>query len=579
MAQKIVGLDVGNYSIKAVVLESTYRGWELIGFHEMSIGSEYVETEAMIESTVEAPVEPETDEQEASSDEEEASAEEESQEQENRNIFDPKRERRRYAIQQFISRYGSDWDAVFTSLDGDTISTKIMETKLTDVRAIDRTLTFTIEDDLPFSLDDKVVDYQVLEILPEKTKLLVGVLDRHHMRDYLSDFTDSGKEPKGVITDGLALANLFQTLASEEQRIGARAIIDIGHRKTTITILQDGVVTMIRSIPIGGQDLTQTIADKKDLEFSRAERTKHIEGIVRSSELGALSEGQQELAEMLEKSLAPLLLQIKLTFQANIARNKMAVEEVYICGGGSKLHNLSSFLQERLDTPTHPFHYLRDDFNRLSDSEDVEAEMASGMGMAFTGISGMRLKRLNFRKGDFAFKGDFEYWKGRLTHLGLNVAIIFVFFFFSIWSQFHVLGTEDERMSEAIASTCNKIIGQNVSDAKICMSQMMEVISQQGSGGSKLRPEISVLAIYDELISRMTGEGVTVDVEDLEISGKKIKLKGTVDAIPTVGMIVENLKKYDCFSNVSQGPTRSTVKGDGIQFSLSINVDCATRKP
>ncbi len=50
MAQKIVGLDIGSYSIKAAVLETSIRGWELVGFESMRIApSEYVQAEKLIE--------------------------------------------------------------------------------------------------------------------------------------------------------------------------------------------------------------------------------------------------------------------------------------------------------------------------------------------------------------------------------------------------------------------------------------------------------------------------------------------------------------------------------------------------
>ncbi len=582
MAQRIVGLDIGAYSIKAVILESSFRGWELVGFNEMKVSSEYVQADSLISQ--ETPLEEEEEdsfvveddtEEESDAPEEETSGDEE---KETAEPAEPVLNRKHLVLQHLVRKHGADWEAIYTAIDGDRISLKLISQPFTEQKQIDPTLGHALGDVLPFSLEDKVFDYQILSKAPGDTLLLVGIVDRQHMIDYLEDFRSVGKDPKAVIIDSIALGNLFEQLPIENATEGSVALIDFGHRKTTICVMRKGHMAFVRTIPIGGQDITQALAKKFDYEFEEAERLKHLQGYAPSSDLDVLEDADPQIPETIESALRPLLLQIRLSLHAFRSRSKEDLDTVYITGGASRLGNLEAHLTESLGVPTRTFQYLQSDFDRLADSKDVEAEMTMGLGMAFSGLQGSRLKRLNLRKGDLAFKGDFDLWKGRIAHIAISMTVIFAFFLVNIWSQFHVLGSEDERMSQSIAQTCQKILGIQVADPKICISQMMEVIGKESTGGSKLKPEISHLTLYDELVSRLMKDDTQVDVSELEIAEKKIKIKGEVDAIPTVGTIVENIKGYNCFRNINQGPTGKSVRGDKTQFSLNIPIDCVTKK-
>jgi len=586
MAQKIVGLDIGSYSIKAVVLESTYRNWELIGYHESRIAKGYVQAERMVETFCEY----EEDEAEASIKEISEIVDDEStgdsQPEENQieevedttEIFDPEKERKRIAIHEFLRKYGRNWDSVYTALASDTVSLKMISMPFAETKQIDGTINMTLEDMVPFHLDNKLVDYQLLKKEPGNNKILAGIIDKAQFRSYLQVFEQTDNEPKKVLLDSLALGNLALQFKENEELTGTYAIADFGHRNTSICIISEGQVAFVRTLDIGGQDFTQAIANSLDLSFENAEKKKHREAFLPSEDFTPRSTDNSAIANIIEEAFAPLIRQINLTFKSYTADSKMLVEKLFIVGGTSKLKNLEHYLSEKLEIPVEHFNYLKKEFNRLADSDEVQPNMANGLGIAFAGLSVSRKKALNFRKGDFAFKGDFEYWKGRIAHIALNATFIFMFFILSIWSQFHVLGAEETAMSDSIASSCKSILGRNVSDAKICISQMMEVIDKQGTGGSKLKPSFSLLTIYDDLISKTVTEELNVELEEIEITDKKIKIKGQSDTIPTVGQVVENLKTHRCFHSVKQGPTKSNVKGDRIQFSVSILVDCTKKK-
>jgi len=574
MAQKIVGLDIGSYSIKAAILETSFKGWELVGFEAMRRSAgEYVQAEKMLSDT---PVSDEdVEERDASRDGEEP-AQEQSKEGDSVTQAEEAPEmghELQLSIQKMIQRYGADWETLYTAFDGDRISLKMLEVPFTDRRIIDTTLQHTLEDYIPFSLEGKVTDYGILGREDDNTRILVGMLDRNYMASYLEAFKASGKEPRGVTLDGEALAHLFEQL-TPESTTGVQALIDIGHRKTTICILHNRRMDFIRTIPVGGQNLTRALRDDLGVSFDEAERIKHYKGFLPSKERQPENGEESRISGILNDAAQALLHEIKLTFQAYVAKTRRRVEIIKLVGGTSRLDNICAYIAEKMNIPCEPFRYLSPEFCRLGQGEDVEPVIAGSLGLALAAISGNKKEQINFRKGDFAFKGDFEFWKGRLLHIALSLAMILIFFSINIWSQFHVMGSERDVIEQRLLKTCSDTLKAEIGDPKICISRMMEIINKGDSGGGFI-PSKSLLTIYDELVARLGMIETPVDLKELELTRKKIKLKGEVDSIPTVGLLVENLKTYDeCFRSVIQGPTRSNVRGDRIEFSVDIVVDC-----
>ena len=117
MPQKIVGLDIGSYSIKAAVISSTFRNWEIVDFIEHRLRpEEVVESRTMVKAT---PIQGEEPDEETGAEQVEEASEESSEEEhlpndpgftvfsDQNDVNDPQSELRR-----FFERHGEDWEAL-----------------------------------------------------------------------------------------------------------------------------------------------------------------------------------------------------------------------------------------------------------------------------------------------------------------------------------------------------------------------------------------------------------------------------------------------------------------------------------
>ena len=127
-----------------------------------------------------------------------------------------------------------------------------------------------------------------------------------------------GYKPRSFFHNIISFGEHFTSL--EEKRNGI-CFCDIGHSSTRVIVYHKNKIQNLFSIPFGGQNLTQVIADEFHLTFSTAENLKHQHGQLlfhSSNELESLECSQtgvyissKKLSQCLEAVFEKLLTEIK----------------------------------------------------------------------------------------------------------------------------------------------------------------------------------------------------------------------------------------------------------------------------
>jgi type IV pilus assembly protein PilM len=223
MPQKIIGLDIGSHSIKAVQLRKTFRGFELIGFHEKVIPREGETTPP--DSVVEALVE----------------------------LFGDR-------------RVGGD--VVVTSIPGHQVSARIIKLPFADRKKMDKVIPFEIEGYTPFNIEEMVVSYHIVKVEDGEAQILALLVKKEVLRDHLETLERANISPKIVDLDVLSLYSSSSLILQDME--GPFSLVDIGASKSSICIVNDGYVSMIRSLSIGGESITKAIQNEFDLSYGEA---------------------------------------------------------------------------------------------------------------------------------------------------------------------------------------------------------------------------------------------------------------------------------------------------------------------
>jgi type IV pilus assembly protein PilM len=146
----------------------------------------------------------------------------------------------------------------------------------------------------PFPATDAIVDYRVLSTRGVSARnvhfVMLVAASATAVDELLNIAETAGLEPLGVDVGAVAVARSFELQKRSASPLWSgqpQAHCQIGANSTLITVMRGGELEFARTVPVGGNDFTQCIADSAGLPWAEAERIKLTPGVRLTSD-GAL---------------------------------------------------------------------------------------------------------------------------------------------------------------------------------------------------------------------------------------------------------------------------------------------------
>lgn len=246
---------------------------------------------------------------------------------------------------------------------------------------------------ISFSPEDLLLDFTVFshrEEFPQEQNLVMAVLaPRALIRRWLGIFSRSGIRVCAIDISAMAHLAYFD-LQEAWEPLRRVALIDVGHAKTGIHILQDRRLRFTRDIPVGGEELTKTVADVLRVDSLQAEKLKIRYGVGGNG--GADEEERKKVRQIVEQVLERVVIEIQRSFDYFQAQyREEPVNELRITGGTSPLPGLQEYFSHALgleavfDQPWGVVPLKRE----LASDEDLQ-----GMGPLFTAGIGLATRKV-----------------------------------------------------------------------------------------------------------------------------------------------------------------------------------------
>lgn len=523
MPKKIIGLDIGSYSIKAAKLEGSFRGFELEAFYEKPLLRDSgPPPEEVITST----------------------------------------------LRELVSEWEMDGYTFITSLPGNQVSTRIISLPFTEQKKIDQVVGFEVEGDLPFSLEELVVDYHILHKKENESRILVAAVEKELFKSFLGVLAAAGIDPRIVDIDSLALFNLYQIVSGGENE-KCLSLIDLGAAKTSICIFSGGQVFFIRTIPLAGDAITRAIQKDFELSYTQAEELKH--------RTGELNQGEKDKVSLtIKKVIDPLLQEIWQTFYHSGEMSIKRVEKAFICGGTSRLLNLPEYLAERLDIEVTRLSILKEIPHSFPETPEMDSISPQALALGLREVGRLEVSRVNFRKGEFSFRKAIKEIQGKLIFAGILILVIIFLASFSFFSRYFQLSSQYYDVQTQVKTIFAETFpdeGKIVEPVKQMQRKLEELKKKIGYNSEINSP---ILDILQEICDRVPEE-ITVDIEDLLIDFEQIRIKGETESIEAVDKIKNELVKNERFKKVEVKDTRRGI--DETRFNFQINISLVEEKP
>jgi general secretion pathway protein L len=569
MAQKIVGLDLGSYSVKAVRLEQRGKaGFEVTGFAEVLVP-------------------PPSEGQDGPS---------------------SSGERTSVALAELKAKGMLDADVYVTGLPGDAAALRTLTFPFSDAKKIAEALPFALEGEIPLDLEDIVISWSLVDSdsgekrtkKDGETAVLVAFARKEAVQNLLNLLAEHGIDPRHVEFDALSLSNLWDTLLkanhdeaprgpsemrtpggtviefSLDQSEPAIAIVDIGHRRTSVCVLCKGRVVSAHTLLHGGADATRALAKAIGLPLDEAERGKRKEAFIEVQGSVAQFPDQHQISEVLKSASLPIVKRLRQIIQAGLSSSRVRVVKIVLTGGGSRVLNLDRHLAEQLNVKVvrsrEIAHTLRPQLPLETPADDGAPEAALALGYALSGLQSAKGKaRIDFRAGEFAWKGELDFVREKAAVMGMWAAAVVVLLAAGSLARGVVLGREDDALIKQRTALCEQITGQKIDSVARCLAMIQERIN--GTSGFAV-PEHSAADTYLEIAKRMPASSeLKRKVTELDVNGERVHLKGTTNSYDSIDKIVDRLTGGRCFANVDKGKARN-VSADVIEWNVNIGIDC-----
>lgn len=548
--QKIIGLDIGSYSIKAVEIINSFKSYEIVNFYENVIPNL-----DDVPSEVTLPL----------------------------------------CLEQIFKENNIIADRIVTAMPGQYISSRVVPFSFSDPKKIKDSIYGEVEDRVPFELDDMIVDHQVLGSAENQTLVLVVMTRKNFLRTFLDHLERIDINPKLVDIDSLALYNLGPYLDTNPGQVSA--IVDVGHEKTSVCIVQDGILRMFRSIKHGGKAITEFLARDLEVDYNEAQRVKHrVSRVVwQDEDPEDMSPEDIRIARRIGLSANAIIKELGRTFYAFKTWEKTPISKIFISGGTAKIIDFDKYLAEHLSIDVEKT-LLFDTGLIIDDSLRPFAEVIpQSVSIGMRAVSGVKRQSLiNLRKGEFAYNQDYEsilrVSSSILKYLGVGMLLVtlsYISQYVFYKNQISVLQEEFKKeYFKRVPEAKKKYAGGAVPFSKIqkdAFARLQTDIAGKRQAVAEFQRSAGGLGALNALkeLSDIVPKDLKVEIVSYEYNMNsdhtgRLLIKGETassDGFGAVSQVLDVMKKNPTFSEVKEKSSgaKPGTENKVIEFSIQFS--------
>lgn len=208
-----------------------------------------------------------------------------------------------------------------------------------------KALPFQVGDLLPMPVEDAVLDFLPLQerTEPDGARSLHGLLVAASRDSVLANVRCVQKAGLVPMTVDLTSFALLRSVATRgDLDVETEAVVDIGARVTNVVVHSAGTPSFVRILLMGGQDVTDAVAERVGVPLAEAEALK----VDAAAGVPGLPDGAARAVELTAQALVDEI-RGSLDYHAASTTGRR-LDRVVLTGGGSRLGGLA----ERLSAAT-----------------------------------------------------------------------------------------------------------------------------------------------------------------------------------------------------------------------------------
>lgn len=504
MPEKICGLDIGSAGIKAVQVTTGFKGYQITG----SVHIDVAEAGGM-ENALAA-------------------------------LFENEQLRSGIYI---------------TSLPAGEFSFRGVRLPFTDRKKIQQTLTYEMEQLLPFPIDEMLVDF-VIRDQHGHSDILAAAVAKDTVEERVKLLEAHRVEASIIEVDAVPVA--LRRIETGDTG-GTFIVLDIGAATTGAILCSEGRIRQIRSFSFGGRSLTEAAARVLEIDFDDAERRKC------RNDLGPAEEEVRATCRNFFGQVRNML-----TFLQMRGELENDLTEIVLTGGGA----LSSILQDELrrffDVPV--------ELTDLRKTENIQGgevwnPLLMNQALALAIRESRKGDGFNFGTGEFEPRHKYEKFKREFRWAAAFIVAILLLWGADFYIDYH----RDRVAVDALKGEIASVFRETVPDVTRVIDPVHQLRVKIGEarksamGGNVAGTELTVLDMLRD-ISRAVPKETDFLITSFTYDGKSIEVNGETDNFNTVDSIKNSLETSSYFTNITISSAKLIKQESRVGFDLKMEL-------
>ncbi|MES2615831.1 MAG: pilus assembly protein PilM [Bdellovibrionota bacterium] len=533
--QTYLGLDIGTYSIKAVVLKINFDSYS-------------------IESTIEQEIsqQPDVDEKTLKIN----------------------------ALRSILSTLkDKTFDSIYASLGCQFTVMKMFD--LNNVKRGDRQKVIESEFDLLglFNLDDYALEYHTIKFDNNYAKLLAILINKPFAKILIDMLTECELNVRIIDIDNIVLLNLVHFLPHISAERGTELFLDFGHSKTSFTVIQNHKVINTRVFNVGGNQLTNLIKNKLNISYDEAQQLKH--------QVQPTDKHYQDVQNVMQSFFEEICFEIKRTIKSINVSEFVKIDRIFVVGGSSKYDGLQRIFETHLEIKL--INLVLENRNLKFHEVDFQ-KYSQAIAAVFRGNLIRTNSKINIRHGDLALISNYEKIMSEVAKYAKIAAVLFIvligtYFLRSILFQHRITEIKTQYKNEIVKmfSTEPKelklISGKSAWDFEDYSNRAMKLIQTSIADKKALLGDLSLNKISTPLqllneISIAVPKSIHFEVVDFKYQEDILYIEADTNSSKSVEAIVSKLSSIKMLTKVTKKSENNKAGSDGqiVHFAVTANV-------
>ncbi|MCD6460393.1 type IV pilus assembly protein PilM [bacterium] len=244
-------------------------------------------------------------------------------------------------------------ESLVISISGQSVFTRFVKLPTLDKSKIDQIVQYEAQQQVPFPIDEVIWDYQLLGDWNDvgdidEANIVLVASKKEIINNLIACFQQLKIDVEYIDISPFSICNCIRF--NETMLEGLTLLLDIGAKSTDMVLIENENV-WVRSIPIGGFAITNSIAKEFKINFQEAEKLKRESAVVLCGDGPMVAETpeRRRISRAIVNTMSRLLAEISrsIGFYRTYSGGG-GVHNILITGGSSEIENIEKYFFSKL---------------------------------------------------------------------------------------------------------------------------------------------------------------------------------------------------------------------------------------